>query len=177
MTITARLKNRDKIASFNVEGLTVTTDGVGYDFGGLNLKLDGKLYNGEISSFRANRVSDREIFEGIINAYLRNDTANVEFIEGFEAFALLKSLQQYDGEMLTAFPQIDMRSNHADIYKLDLATEDERFYSDGDLYMLLDKDGNIITDYEDFYTEAISEALNEINSGEVSALYIDSDLV
>ena len=84
-TLIAKFKKRDNIvAKFQIENLTVTQTNI--DFEELELYLDNKEYDGDFSSFRTNHVPADEVLIGLINAYLRNDTEDLEYINGWEIF-------------------------------------------------------------------------------------------
>ena len=180
ITLTARFKKRDNIvARFQIEDLTVTQKNI--DFEELELYLDNKEYDGDFSSFRTNHVPADEVLIGLINAYLRNDTEDLEYINGWEIFDTLKDLQRYDSTpeylkkyktpLLTAFPQMQPWGEII-IYELQLATDEERFYTAYDYCMLTDKNGVILTDMEGFYDNTFIEELREIDRGTKPILYI-----
>lgn len=179
-TLIAKFKKRDNIvAKFQIEDLTVTQTNI--DFEELELYLDNKEYNGDFSSFRTNHVPADEVLMGLINAYLRNDTEDLEYINGWEIFDSPKDLQRYDSTpeyiqkhktpLLTAFPQMQPWGEII-IYELQLATDEERFYTAYDYCMLTDKNGVILTDMEGFYDNAFIEELREIDKGTKPILYI-----
>ena len=179
-TLIAKFKKRDNIvAKFQIEDLTVTQTNI--DFEELELYLDNKEYNGDFSSFRTNHVPADEVLMGLINAYLRNDTEDLEYINGWEIFDSPKDLQRYDSTpeyiqkhktpLLTAFPQMQPWGEII-IYELQLATDEERFYTAYDYCMLTDKNGVILTDMEGFYDNAFIEELREIDRGTKPILYI-----
>ena len=179
-TLIARFKKRDNIiAKFQIEDLTVTQTNI--DFEDLELYLDDKEYNGDFSSFRTNHVPVDEVLMGLINAYLRNDTEDLEYINGWEIFNSLKDLQRYDSTpeyiqkyktpLLTAFPQMQPWGEII-VYELQLATDEERFYTVDDYCMLTDENSVILTDMEGFYDNAFIEELIEVNKGTKPILYI-----
>ena len=179
-TLIAKFKKRDNIvAKFQIENLTVTQTNI--DFEELELYLDNKEYDGDFSSFRTNHVPADEVLIGLINAYLRNDTEDLEYINGWEIFDSLKDLQRYDSTpeyiqkhktpLLTAFPQMQPWGEII-IYELQLATDEERFYTAYDYCMLTDKNGVILTDMEGFYDNTFIEELREIDRGTKPILYI-----
>ena len=180
ITLTARFKKRDNIvARFQIEDLTVTQKNI--DFEELELYLNDKEYDGNFSSFRTNHVPANEVLTGLINAYLRNDTEDLEYINGWEIFDTLKDLQRYDSTpeylkkyktpLLTAFPQMQPWGEII-IYELQLATDEERFYTVNDYCMLTDENSVILTDMEGFYDNAFIDELKEINRGTKPILYI-----
>lgn len=179
-TLIARFKKRDNIvAKFQIEDLTVTQTNI--DFEELELYLDDKKYDGDFSSFRTNHVPADEVLIGLINAYLRNDTEDLEYINGWEIFDPLKDLQRYDSTpeyirkyktpLLTAFPQMQPWGEII-IYELQLATDEEKFYTVDDYCMLTDENSVILTDMEGFYDNAFIEELTEVNKGTKPILYI-----
>ena len=179
-TLIARFKKRDNIvARFQIEDPTVTQTNI--DFKELKFYLDNKEYDGDFSSFRTNHVPADEVLMGLINAYLRNDTEDLEYINGWEIFDSLKDLQRYDSTpeyiqkyktpLLTAFPQMQPWGEII-IYELQLATDEERFYTVDDYCMLTDENSVILTDMEGFYDNAFIDELKKINRGTKPILYI-----
>ena len=57
------------------------------------------------------------------------------------------------------------------VYELDLATPKNRYYSYNDYFLLLDINGGILTDMENFYSEAMYEDVCTILKGELKCLY------
>lgn len=170
-TFIVKFKNRDNIeATFETEEISVSDEGVIFDE--VTLYIDGKPYNGDFSSFSKNSVPEDEIFIAIINAYLRNDTEDFDYIEGWEFFDDLKQLQTYDEGLIISFPQVTIWEDEIDIYELQLATEEEKFYTFCENCMLLSKDNAILTDQEPFYGNAFIEELKEIDKGTKKILYI-----
>lgn len=79
-----------------------------------------------------------------------------------------------EGSLITALPVLDFDTIR--VYELALATTEFRFYSDMDDFLMLDTSGEIITNYENFYTSALFEEYEKIQTGETQCLYIDPDV-
>lgn len=152
---------------FELENLLISEEDIEFEVMGFT--IDGKDYDGEFSSFVKNHVDTEDVFEGILNAYLRNDWEDIEFISGWSVFDDLKSRQKYDGDLLTEFPQV----SYIDImqYVLELAVEERRYYrADYDYVCLLNSGGAILTDMDGFYENALLEDTKAIEKGTLKRL-------
>lgn len=170
-TFIVRFKNRDNIeAIFEAEEISASDEGVIFDE--VTFYINDKPYDGEFSSFSKNSVPEDEIFIAVINAYLRNDTEDFDYIEGWDFFDDLKQLQTYDEDIMVTFPQVTIWGDEIDIYELQLATKGEKFYTFCENCMLLSKDNAILTDQGPFYENAFINELKKINTGTQKILYI-----
>lgn len=161
----------DKICTFRIENLSVSDDAIDYD--DIKLDIGDDPYRGEFQSFSSNSVSTESVFEGVLNAFLRDDTQSFEYIEGWEVFSKLKEKQINQDGLLLKFPQIEFGS--IEMYKLDLAIGEWKYYTCCEKVMLLAEGNDISTDSEFFFTNALIEDLEKIDKGE-SYIYMSDEL-
>jgi len=165
------VENEFKTGRFEFDNLEIV--GGGCDtriyFDDVRLYLDGELYTGGISTWAENNVSTSFLFDSILNSYLRDNTAEFRNFEGFEIFDSLKKMKVSENGLLIKFPAYNYG---VDMYELDLATPDTRYYhNDSGSFLVLDEGGKVITDMECFYETAFSEDMCSVLKGEVECLY------
>jgi len=177
MELTFDFTNDARWASgkFIIDNLRIVGEGdnleVNYD--DIQLYLDGELYEGGISTWTTNSVSTDELFESVLNSYLRNNTAEYSNFGGdWSIFNQILDLTEKEGDLIIKLPVYDFGVN---LYELELATPENRYYSYGDSFLVLDNDGKIITDYEEFYSEAMLQDLYDILTGKTECLYMGYD--
>lgn len=161
-----------KTGTFDVEHISIIGSGDQYDieYDDLFLTLDGELYEGGISSFRSNSLSDDELFSSVVNAYLRGDKSNyTSFTGDWDIFDKVKSLEEWQGDIQVKLPVYD--GDYVKQYELDLATPEYRYYSHDDEFLMLDKNGNVVTDMENFYYEGLCDDIAKVLTGKVECLY------
>ena len=161
-----------KTGTFDVDNISVIGSGDQYDieYDDITLTLDGELYEGGISSFHSNSLSDDELFSSVVNAYLRGDKSNyTSFTGDWNIFDEVKSLEEWEGNIQIKLPVYD--GFEVKQYELDLATPEYRYYSYQDEFLMLDKNGDVITDMENFYYEGLCDDLVHILRGETECLY------
>ena len=161
-----------KTGTFDVDNISVIGSGDQYDieYDDITLTLDGELYEGAISSFHSNSLSDDELFSSVVNAYLRGDKSNyTSFTGDWNIFDEVKSLEEWEGNIQIKLPVYD--GFEVKQYELDLATPEYRYYSYQDEFLMLDKNGDVITDMENFYYEGLCDDLVHILRGETECLY------
>ena len=161
-----------KTGTFDVDNISVIGSGDQYDieYDDITLTLDGEIYEGGISSFRSNSLSADELFSSVVNAYLRGDKSNyTSFTGDWDIFDEVKSLEGWEGNIQTKLPVYD--GFEVKQYELDLATPEYRYYSHDDEFLMLDKNGDVVTDMENFYYEGLCDDLVHILRGETECLY------
>ena len=171
-------KARWKIGKFVFEDIQIVgeSDDVTVDYDDIELYLDGKLYEGGIATFRSNSLSVDELFENVLNSYLRNNTGEYKsFGKEWNIFDKIMKKAKTENGLVIKLPVYD--GFNICMYELQLATPEHRFYAYFDMCMMLDVDGEIITDYENFYMEAFDEDLVACLKGEVECLYRGYDVV
>lgn len=158
---------------FDVENLSVTGEDVVYD--DILLYIDGELYDQSAETWAGHKLSDSDIFNQVINAYLRNDSEYYSFTSDWNIFDAFLADSEYVGNIPIELPQLFFDS--VDMYTLDLATTDFRFYltESGD-FLALNKNGGIVTDYENFYLSALYEEIEDILNGTTECLYMSEEL-
>lgn len=162
-----------KEGMFKVDNLTVidTLDNYNVDYDNIELYLDGKPYAGDINTWSTNGVTVDYIFDEVVSAYLRNDTYDYSnFGSEWEAFDLLKNMGKVEDGIVTVLPVYSC--GEVELYDLDLATPELRYYCGNDSYLLLRDNGEVVTDMEHFYTEGMIEDLCDILKGDVECVYM-----
>ena len=169
LTNNAKMKN----IVFTVEGLEIKRGEINCEVP--TVLIDGNEYSDEYSTWSGTTLNNYDLFEDMLNLYLREDTYSVEsFGDEWFIFDVIKNKIVRENGVIVAFPFVDYGT--VGMYELELATTDYRFYSHFDDCLVLDKDGGVITDYESFYTSALYDELALIKKGETECLYIDSYL-
>ena len=162
-----------KTCTFNMTGLMVTETSI--DFEDIDLSIGGAPYRG-FSSFAKERVPVLEVFDGVLNAYLREDTKDFEFLEGWDVFDPLKKQARKEAGLLKRFIQIRNAEAAANI--LILALPGRRYYIPEDYLMdeplLLNEGGEILTDYEFLFENSLVDDLDEIRGGTEKPLFMSS---
>ena len=162
-----------KTGKFVFDDIQVVGEGddVNVQYDNIKLYLDGKLYEGGIKTFHSNSVSADELFESVLNSYLRNNTGEyTSFGKEWSIFSkIMKKTKANKSGLVTKLPVYD--GFVVVVYDLQLATQDHRYYAHDDEFMMLDNSGEIITDYEFFYTQAFEEDLFACLKGETKCLY------
>lgn len=158
---------------FDVENLSVTGEDVVYD--DILLYIDGELYNQSAETWAGHKLSDGEIFESVLNAYLRNDTSNYQsFDAGWNVVDALFENMQYDGKVVTVLPVVEF--DEVVLYGLNMETTDFKFYTHDDSFKVFDANGGLVTDYENFFMSAMYEEYEDIMNGKTECLYITPDV-
>ena len=161
-----------KTGTFDVDNISVIGSGDQYDieYDDITLTLDGEVYEGGISSFHSNSLSADELFSSVVNAYLRGNASNyTSFTGDWSIFDEVKSLEEWQGDIQTKLPVYD--GFEVKQYALDLATPEFRYYSYDDEFLMLDKNGNVVTDSEAFYYEGLCDDIARVLTGKVECLY------
>lgn len=164
-----------KSGKFVIDNLRVVGEGddLEVDYDDIQLYLDGELYEGGISTWSTNDVSADWLFENTLNSYLRNNAAEYSnFGEGWNIFSQILDMTEKEGDLITKLPVYDFGVN---LYELELATPENRYYSYGDSFLVLDNESKIVTDYEEFYSEAMLQDLYDILTGKTECLYMGYD--
>lgn len=152
-----------------IDDLKIINDSI--EYGSLEVYLDGEKYTGGINTFAENNVSADWLFNSILNAYLRNDTSGYKsFSEDWSVFKSLESKKEYKDDLVVKLPIYNY--DEVEVYDLDLATKQFRYYSCVDRFIMLDLEGKVITDIEAFYTNAMWEDLAKHLLGIEPALYL-----
>lgn len=159
-----------KNGRFEIDNLEIVGKGEGLDirYDDINLYLDGKLYDGHLVTWGGCRLSASDIFEQVLSAYLREDHSDYSEFKGFEIFEKFEALKEYKDNLLVKFPVYNFS---VDMYKLELATPESRYYSCGDRFLLLDENNGIVTDMECWFETAIAEDICSVLKGERECLY------
>ena len=160
---------------FDVENLSVTGEDVVYD--DILLYIDGELYDQSAETWAGHKLSDGEIFESVLNAYLRNDTANYQsFDSGWNVVDALFEYMEFDesSKTITVLPVVEF--DEVVLYDLNMETTDFKFYTHDDSFKVFDKNWGLVTDYENFYMEALYDEYERVLNGETECLYIDPDV-
>jgi hypothetical protein len=145
-------------------------DDVEVEYNDIQLYLDDKLYEGGINTWSTDNLSADALFEDVLNSYLRNNTGEFKsFGPEWSVFSEILDMTEKDGDLVMKLPVYNMGFH---LYELDLATPDTRYYSYDDNFIVLDNNGEIITDYEEFYSEAMIQDLRDIITGKTKCLYM-----
>ena len=80
-------------------------------------------------------------------------------------------MNEYDGELLTAYTKYE--AGEAERYNLQLAIPGYRYYcSDTPCCRVYSDEGDLITDYDEMYEDAITEAITDVLLGDTQCLYM-----
>lgn len=164
-------KAKWKSGKFEIDNLQITGDDekVNFEYDDIKLYLDDELYTGGISTWSCDNVSADFLFESVLNSYLRNNIAEFKnFDDEWSIFNKIKNLAVEQDGLITKLPVYD---NKIIVYDLDLATSGYRFYCYMDNFMLCDEEGCVITDMENFYSEAMYQTICKIIKGKTKCLY------
>lgn len=154
-----------KQGRFEIGGLTASSE---IEFDEITFYVEDEKYEGGISSFTSNSLSAEELFSDVVNAYLRDDVTDFEFNNDWNIFDSIKNRSKYQGQILISFPQDDFGVID---YECMLKTDEFGFYSHNDLFLMLDNNNGIVTDTELFFTQALDDEIEDIQSGKKKALY------
>ena len=139
----------------------------------IQLIINGQAYNGKYSTWAGAMLSEGDLFEQCINAYLRQDI-NYKFDNSWNIFSkLTRYSKKYNGFRLL-LPQLKYDSLR--MYKLDLVTPDGKYYAwNSEKFMLLDRGNTICTNYENFYMDSLYGDVKDILSGGTKCLYMSKE--
>ena len=170
-TFTENTKYAGQSGYFEISEVDIQSDSLD-----VTLYIDGKRYDGGISTFTDNNVSADFLFENVLNSFLRVNTREFTFSKEWEEnFAYIAFLCVFDDKgLLREFPQLNCGS--FDMYKLDLAVPERRFYSHDDDFILMGKEGEIITNVEAFWQSALEEDLKSCLEGKQEILYMSDNI-
>lgn len=151
-------------------------DDVNIQYDNIELYLDGNLYDGGISTFHSNSLSTDELFESVLNSYLCNNTGEYKsFGSGWSVFSkIMDKTEEGENGLPIKIPVYD--GFDIVMYELQLATPERRYYVYDDDYMVLDNNGEVVTDYEFFYTQAFEADLYECLKSNTECLYRGYDV-
>ena len=167
--------NKYKTGKFEIDNLQIIGSGedTEIEYDDIKFYEEGKLYDGERSTWSGQRLSASNIFEQVLSAYLREETNDYMNFEGFEIFKQMESLKEWKDDLLVKFPVYDYRLS---IYELDLATPTARYYHSADMFLVLNNNNEIVTDMECFYESAFYEDLCAILKDEIKCIYKDESV-
>lgn len=128
----------------------------------VTLVIDDKHYDGSFTTWAGSQVTDEDLFEQCINAYLRGDTDGYEFDNDWRIFDVFNRLKEYENEQLIKLPQLK-NGTDTTLYTLELATTDNKYYynKEEERYIMLNSKNAIVTNIEAFYTSALTADLYE----------------
>lgn len=160
---------------FDVEDLSVTEDELVFDE--VILYINDEPYDGSSETWAGHKMSDDDIFEQVVNAYIRNDSTDYTgFGNDWSVFDPILSNIEYDNGSNIAITLPVVEFNEIVVYELNMATTGFRFYNYDDEFLVLDSNGGVVTDYESFYASAIFEEYEYIMNGKTECLYITPDV-
>ena len=169
-------KTGRKHGEFRIYGLAIEKNLQGeynLDFEDARVILDGKLYVDEYATYAGQTLAPGDLFEDVLDAYLRGDTSNFKsFSDKWDKyFGKLKKLNEYDGDLLTAYTKYE--AGESERYNLQLAIPGYRYYcSDTPCCRVYSDEGDLITDYDEMYEDAITEAITDVLLGDTQCLYM-----
>ena len=169
------LKNgKKKEGYFLVENLNVESTGISYD--SVAFFLSHNRYQGELYTFENLTLSEDALFEIVTNVYLRGDRKEYLNIRGdWDIFQPLEREKRKEQNLTTILPMLVNR----DLQKMELvlATNEFFYYQNKEnICLMLNKQGEIITNVEDFYKSALYDSVVEYLKDEQTVKYIDSEL-
>lgn len=165
-----------KTGRFEFDDLCIVGSGdnlrVKYD--NIKLYLDGKLYEGGIACWATNSMTTDELFNSVLSSYLRENHAEYNSFDKqwSESFKEIEALKEKKDGLMIKMPVYDYIVK---MYELSLATPDYKFYNYYDEYQMLGADGEIITDYENFWFQGFGEELAAIFQDKTTSLYMSDD--
>ena len=172
-----------KKGQFNIIDLQMIGSGedLEIEYEDIKLYLDDVLYTGGIDTFTQNNVSVDWLFENVLNSYLRNNTAEYDnFDEGWEEFRKISDMKEDDGKFITKLPVYDYGVK---LYELQLVTSSNGntyfYYTYNDECMILDQNGDVVTNIDSFYFDSFVEDLVAIfkKDEEITCLYKSEDTI
>lgn len=165
-----------EVGVFDVEALTTGEQYLGMDPAGFSycsvlLTLDDHTYDYSLFTWAGTSLSTEELFESVLNAYLRDDTKSyIAFGKNWKKYFGSYRAQNYGGLALPV-----ARDGKIRLFELQLETENYKFYhldEDNEYLALYVKDNSILTTSEPFYMSALCEELEDIARGDTSCKYI-----
>jgi len=170
MTEKAKMKN----IIFTVEDLEIGNEEVNCSV--TSVLIDGVEYQGEYVTWAGRNLDNLDLFEDILNIYIRGGKFFVRsFSKEWSVFNSLKDSAVKENGIITVLPVVEYGC--VDRYELELATDNYLFYIDfGSDFLMLDTDGNVVTDVEFFYTDALYDEIASIAKGETVCHYISPSL-
>ena len=164
-----------KTGTFTVDNLSIEdTDGdFNVEYDDISLKVDGKPYDGSAQTWAGRVLDVEELFDSVLSSYIIQDGDYISFSDEWSIFTKMDKYKKYENGLLMQFPVYDARLY---LYKLEMATPDHRYYACDDMYRLYDKDGDLLTDMENFYVEALDEDIAAIQNGTLECLYMSPDV-
>ncbi len=157
---------------FDVVGLNVSDDS--FEYAEVTLILDGVPYDESSYDWKGQKPTDETIFEQVINSYLIDSPEYTSFSSNWKIFNPIKQQILFEGDLMLSFPKCVV--GEINIFNLDLATPLCRYYSCGDLVMMLDSEGDLISDNANFYDTGITEDVTEILKGNLNCLYMGDNV-
>lgn len=170
MTFTITLQDKS-VWRFEVEEFSIEED----EFIADNVKLfiDGKPYNNEKETWSGVKLDDYDLFEQTLNAYLRKDT-EVEYSDDWSIFTQLISKREYKDNLIVRLPILEY--GVIQMVDLVLATPTLRYYQSGDIYRVYRPNGELVTDYEWAFMNALDSDVEEIKEGTLKVLYVTPEM-
>lgn len=174
MDLNFRFNKSNKYSSgrFVIDGLQVTgsSDGGTIDYNDIKLYVDGEPYSDNFERWSGSKASVYEVFDTVVSAYILNSN-DFSFDSEWSVFSPITDSIEYSGDLIIKLPVV----KYGDVYMYDLqlATDEFRYYAYEDMFMMLRKDGELVTDMENFYTQSLEADLNDILDGKMEAVYID----
>ena len=137
-------------------------------FDKVELFLDGNKYNGELETWAGYKMKAENLFESVMNSYLRNDGAYT-YGDEWKIFSKIDSAKEEQDGLITKLPTLYFGS--LKVYELEYATTRFRFYNNYDEFLMLDTEGRVKTDIEAFYTSGLYQEICAVIKGESKCLY------
>lgn len=160
-----------KKGRFEIDELEIMGDDEDLDieYDDIKFYIDDKLYEGGISTWAEDNVSTDFLFESVLNSYLRNNTSEFDkFGDEWSIFSKIKNLTVEDDGLIIKLPRYDYGLQ---LFELDLAIPGFRYYSYNDYCMLLNEEGEILTNMENFYFDSLVEDICKVLKEETKCLY------
>lgn len=165
---------KKKEGYFLVENLSVEPTGISYD--SVAFFLNHNRYQGELCTFENLTLSEDALFEIVANVYLRGDRKEyLNFRGDWDIFQPLEREKVKEQNLTTTLPMLV--DGNLQKMELVLATNDFYYYQNKeDLCLMLNKQGELITNIEDFYKSALYDSVVEYLKDEQTVKYIGSEL-
>ena len=160
-----------KEAKFVIDNLRVNTETVygNVKADSITLYFDGKEYQNTCENWAGFSYNAADMLEFLINSYLREEKGIVFDKTWGTVFADLNKFKEKKDGLITKLPAIDV--NERVIYKLIYATTRNLFYDCGGMVLMLNSDGEVLTDVDSFFEQDLTAEICSVLKGEVTCTY------
>lgn len=164
------IKSKWKKGKFIVNNLQIDMskeyEQITYD--DLKLFLDDKPYDNSIETWAGYKLDASYLFDLTITAYIgKNETYT--FGDEWKIFDKADALKEEQDGLIIKLPIYDC--DEFQVYELEYATPQFRFYSYYSNFLMLNNEGKTVTDVDAFYTQGLYSEICRVIKGETKCLY------